>query len=149
MFLVTASPSQAFIDALKDALDADATLMDLVTGVYGHLPESARTSFPYLVLGYRHLDDGQARSMALPGGRISVQLDGWSHHKGASEMHAILSRVRVLLERRDLRIPGFALVQGSLTCEMEDVFFEPDEDKPQDGLYRGIQRWTAEIDEAA
>lgn len=149
MFFVTGSPTQAFVDALKSRLEGDATLMALIEGVFGHLPEDVRTPYPYLVIGQRHLDEGQTRSMSLPGGQVSVQLDGWSDHEGASEMHAILSRVRVLLERHSLRLDDFALVQGSLRCEFEDVFDEPDEDAPEKLLYRGIQRWDAEIDEAA
>lgn len=149
MFVVTGSPTQAFVDAMKTRLEADATLMALVEGVYGHLSEAARTAYPYIVIGYRHLDDGNTRSMGLAGGRCEVQLDVFSDHKGASEAHAILSRLRVLLERVTLRLNGFVMVQGSLACEMEDVFDEPDEDKPQSKLYHGVQRWGAEIDEAA
>jgi hypothetical protein len=148
-YVVTGSPTQAFVDALKARLESDATLMAMITGVFGHLSEATRTAYPYLVLGYRHLDEGQARSMSLPGGKTQVQLDGWSDHKGGSEMHAILSRSRVLLDRFPLRVKGYTLMAGSLTCEFEDVFDEPDEDKPQSKLYRGIQRWSAEIDEAA
>src|SRR5687767_9953744 len=99
-YTATASPTQAFVDALKTRLEDDATLMALIEGVYGHVSEAARTAYPYLVIGYRHLDEGQARSMGLAGGNVQVQLDGWSAHKGASEMHTVLSRVRALLQRQ-------------------------------------------------
>lgn len=149
MFVVTGSPTQAFVDALRAALTSDVTLMALITGVYGHVSEADRTAYPYLVLGDRHLDEGQARSMAMSGGRTSVQLDGWSAHKGGSEMHAILSRARIVLERRTLTVLGFSMMAGSLTCEFEDILDEPDADNPKKTLYHGIQQWVAEIDEAA
>lgn len=148
MFTVTGSPTQAFVDALKTALVGEAALMALVTGVFGHLSEAARTGYPYLVLGRRsRLNDGGA--MQIAGGHVSVQLDGWSAHKGASEMHAILSLVTKTLERRAIVVSGYSIVQGSLTCELEDVFDEPDEDKPDARLYHGVQRWTAEIHETS
>lgn len=149
MFVVTGSPTQAVIDALKARLDGDAVLAALIEGVYGHVSETARVNYPYLVLGQRHLEEGPTRSMGLGGGRVVVQIDGWSDAKGASEMHGILSRVRVLLERRPLAVDGFRVVDGSLTCEMEEVFDEADEDSPERRLYRGIQRWALEIDEVS
>ncbi len=149
-FAQLGSPTQAFVDAVNTRLKADGALIALVTGVFGHLSQAARTNYPYLVLGYRHLDDGNARAMGNAGGRVALQVDGWSDHKGASEMQAICSRVRALLERQTLTLAGgFRMMAGSLTCEMEDVFDEPDEDKPDQILYHGTMRWVAEIDEAA
>ena len=43
---------------------------------------------------------------------------------------------------------GNPVVEGSLMREMQEVFDEPDEDKPNARLYRLVQRWTAEIHEA-
>ncbi len=149
MFAILGSPTQAFVDALKAALEADATLMAMIEGVFGHVSDAARTRYPYLVLGQRHLDEGNARSMGVAGGRTEIQLDGWSDHKGASEMHAILSRARAVLDRRTLRVAPFTMMAGSLSCEFEDVFDEPDEDAPSKRLYHGVQRWGAEIDGAA
>jgi hypothetical protein len=142
------SPVQAFVDALRTALLADATLTALLstaTAVYGYVPEAARTAYPYLVLGHRTADrDGGA--MQVAGGKVTVQLDGWSSHRGASEMQAILSRVSVVLERQTVTVTGFTLIQNSLTCELEGVFEEPDEDAPERRLYHGVQRWTALIE---
>lgn len=147
MFTATGSPTQAVIDAMKDALDADAPLDALITGVYGHLSEVARTSYPYVVLGRRHRrNDGGA--MQVAGGQVTVDLDIWSDHKGPSKAHAICSRIVEILERRDLALEGFTLIKGSLTCEFEDVFDEPDEDKPGSRLYHGVQRWICETHES-
>jgi hypothetical protein len=143
---VIGSPVQAFVDALKRALLADATLVALVTGVYGYVPEASRTDFPYLVLGMR-TSDRDAGAMTLPGANVTVQLDGWSDHKGASEIEAILSRVAFLFERGTLALSGgYSMIVGSLTCEFQQVFVEPDADMPEQLLYHGLQRWRATID---
>lgn len=148
MFMVSASPTQAFADAMAARLDGDATLMALVEGNYGHLSERQRTVYPYNQIGDKTLDQGDTRSMGLAGGRVEIQLHTWSDHKGDSEVLAIQSRNRALLERETLTLAGFVMVRGSLHCEAEMVFFDEDVDKPQNSLYHGVQRWVAEIDEA-
>lgn len=147
MFTSTGSPVIAFVDAFRNALIADSTLMAMVTGVFGHLSEAARTNYPYLVIG-RRTRDNSSGAMQIAGGMVSIQLDGWSDNKGALEMQQIQSRVAALMERRPLFVNGYAMVYGSLTCEYEEVFDEPDEDKPDARLYHGVQRWSAEIHEA-
>jgi hypothetical protein len=147
MFAATGSPTQALVDAIRITLTADAPLAALVTGIYGHVSEAARTAYPYVVLGRRsRLNDSGAQQVA--GGHVSLQIDVWSDHKGPSEVHSIQGRIARLLERANLPVSGFALIQGSLTCEFEDVFDEPDVDKPDARLYHGVQRWTAELHEA-
>lgn len=147
MFTSTGSPVQPFVDALRQALRADAAFMAMVTGLYGDLPASARTAYPYVVLGQRSRQNDSG-AMGVAGGHVTVQLDCWSAHRGASEVHAILSRIAVVLERAPLRVSGFDLLHGSLTCELEDVTDEPDPDMPEKRLYHGLQRWTAEIHES-
>ncbi len=110
MFAVSGSPVQPFVDAFKAALEADTTLMALIEGVFGHLRETDATAFPYLVLGRRNRTD--AGAMGLAGNRVSMQLDGWSDHKGASEMHAILGHTSRILERRTLSVRGFQMIGG-------------------------------------
>lgn len=143
------SPVQAFVDAMRAALLADATLtaqLATTAAVYGYVPEASRAEFPYLVLGARTADR-DAGAMQLPGSNVTVQLDGWSDHKGASEMEGILSRVAFLFERQTLRLSGgFEMIAGSLTCEFQQVFQEPDADMPEQVLYHGMQRWRALID---
>lgn len=145
---VTGSPTQALVDAIRVTLTGDATLMALVTGVFGHLSEAARTAYPYIVLGRRSRNnDGGA--MQIAGGLATLQLDVWSDHNGPSQVHAIQSRVSVLLERRSLSLTGFSLRPGSLTCELEEVFDEDDPDSPDRLLYHGVQRWTGDVEEVA
>jgi len=148
MLTVTADPTVAFVDAVKARLEADTPLAALVTGVYGHVSEAARVAYPYLVLG-RRTSDSSSGAMGIAGGRVTLQIDGWSAAKGPNQISAIGSRVYAVLYRHTLAVTGFALVQGSLDREMQEVFDEPDEDKPGNRLYRLVQRWSAEIHEAA
>ena len=147
MFTVTADPTVAFVDAIKARLSADAQLVALVTGIFGHLSEAARVAYPYLVLG-RRTSNNEGGAMGLAGGQVTLQIDGWSNAKGPYAISSIGSRVYAVLERQPLSVSGFALVEGSLTREFQEVFDEPDEDKPDSRLYRLVQRWTAEIDES-
>jgi hypothetical protein len=146
MFTVTADPTVAFVDAFKAVLTADSTLVALVTGIYGHLSEAARTPYPYVVLGRR--DRSDAGAMQIAGSMITLQVDVWSDGKGPYAASRIVSRIYALLERRALVVPGFACLPGSLTCEGQEIFDEPDEDKPGSRLYHGVQRWVAEIHES-
>lgn len=156
-FAVTASPKQAFIDALKSKLEADTVLMGTVasgglgvTGIFGHVSETVRKAYPYVVFGYEHEDDeGAAGAMGLAGSRVEVTLDIYSAHKGKSEARAIGSRIYAICERQPLRVKGFALMVGSVHREFEDIDDEPDEDAPSKRLYHGVQRWGAVLDEAA
>lgn len=150
MFTVTADPTIAFADAIHAVLTADTGtggLTTLVTGIYGHLSEAARTAYPYVVLG-RTTRTGDTGAMQIAGSRVSLQIDTWSDAKGPYAASQIVSRIYALLERRRLVVPGFSCVEGSLTCEYTEIFDEPDEDKPGSRLYHGVQRWVAEIHES-
>lgn len=153
-FTATREPVIAFVDAVKTVLAADAVLaagatnVRAVAGIFGHLPEAARTSYPYLVLGQRTVS-GDAGTMQRAGALITLQIDGWSDAKGPFEIESIGSRVFALLERRrGFAVPGFDVVDGSLHREFGDYFDEPDEDKPGARLYRMVQRWTVEVHES-
>ena len=147
--IVTGSPVQAVVDAIKTRLSADATLTGLCTGgVYGARPRGTRTTFPYLSIGRTSLDDN-AFAMTREGGRVSVQIDGWSATNGPYQMRTIQGRTRALLQRAPLTESGFTPVAGSLTCELEEVFDERDEDMPDRTLYHGVQRWAIDVEESA
>lgn len=139
------SPVQGFVDAIKAALEADTALMAVVTAVTGHVSETDRAVYPYLVIGRRSKSDGGA--MTVAGNRLTVQLDWWSDHRGPSEAQTIGGHVARILERAPLRIAGYDVIAGSMTCELEEVFDEPDADMPGQKLYHGVQRWTAEVHE--
>ena len=148
MFTVTAEPKEAFRLAVGARLRADAALMAILSGIFGRLSDAARVPYPYLVFGRQSMTR-DAGAMGVAGAIVSLQLDGWSDYKGPAEMDAILSRVSVRLERQTLLVPGFVMVEGSLTCELSESFEEADEDTPDLRLVHGVQRWTAEIHEAS
>src|SRR5262245_62467548 len=110
----------------------------MVTSITGALPRGTRTTYPVLVLGRRTFD-GEGGAQQLAGGRAMLQIDVWSQKNGPFEATSILSRVRQLLERRTLNVSGFSMIVGSLHCELEEVFDEPDEDAPEQTLYHGVQ----------
>lgn len=150
MFTVTADPTVAVTDAIAAVLAADTGtngLITLVTGVYGHVSEAARTAYPYVVLG-RTSRTGDAGAMQIAGSRVTLQIDTWSDAKGPYVASRIVSRIYALLERRRLDVHGFTCVDGSLTCEYQEIFDEPDADKPGSRLYHGVQHWVAEIHES-
>lgn len=149
MPLTIGSPVTALVDGILAALTADVTLMALVTSITGHVDGDARLPYPYIVLGHRTRQNDSG-AMQIAGGHVSVQLDCWSDAKGPFTVQAILSRVAVLLERVNVAVTGYTLVQYSLSCDMEEIFDEPDSDtklvaSPEQRLYHGVQRWTAEI----
>jgi hypothetical protein len=148
MYAVSAEPTIAVVDAIKAVLDGDATLRAMVTGIYGHVSETAAKAYPYLVLG-RRTTDGDAGAMQSAGTIVTVQIDGWSSAKGPYEIEAIGSRVFRLLERRaGFEVPGFAVVAQSLHRESGFYDVEFDETMPQRSLYRLMQMWTVEIHES-
>lgn len=139
-----ASPLQPFALAFRAKLQADALLMAVVSGVYGHLSEAARVAYPYSVIGRRHRDNSGG-AMQAPGGRLTLQVDTWSEHKGPAEVASIQSRISELCERKPIAVPGFDVIGGSLTCDFEDIFDEVDPDSPERRLYHGVMLWGAEI----
>ena len=148
MPLVSADPTVAFVDGVKAILSADATLTAMVTGIYGHVSEAARTAYPYLVLGRRRSDSASG-AMGVGGGFVQLQIDGWSDAKGPYQITNIASRVYVLLFRQAVSIGSFGLVSGSVDRDFQEVFDEPDEDQPEQRLYRLVQLWRSEIHETA
>lgn len=151
---VSAEPMEAVADAMRTRLAADVTLMTTppsgvtaLSGVYGRMPESSRTAYPFVVVGDRSLR-GDGFAMQRHGGEVSVQLDVFSAAKGSHETHAILSRISTLLSRYPLRVVGFTPMDGSLRRELSDVTYEPDADAPERALYHGVQRWEIDVEDS-
>lgn len=145
-FTVTGSPVVPFVDAVKAALVADVALMGLITGVYGGTSRADPTVLPYVQLG-RRAAMGDGFAMQKAGADVSLQIDVWSEKNGAYEASRIAGEVRRVLARTPLVLVGFTLILGSVTCEMEEVFEEPDADMPDRALYHAVQRWQASLEE--
>jgi Protein of unknown function (DUF3168) len=145
---VTGSPSPAFADALFARLQADSVLAALATsGIFGSLPDNARTQYPYVVVGRTELRPGGAGAMQREGGTVDVFVDVWSSFNGPNEAQAIQSRIRALLLRADVSPVGFALYAGSVECKEELCFWEFDTDMPERKLWHGVQQWTGLLEE--
>ncbi len=151
-FPSTGSPVGAVAAGIRARLVADATLMALVSGVYGHVSEHARVSYPFLVIGQR-TGTGDAGAMQTSGSGVTVQIDCFNGRNpdaatnvlGPGPVHAVQSRVYTLLERHAIAVTGYALIEGSLHREFEDVTDEPDEDAGDQRVYHGVQRWSCEV----
>ena len=102
MFMVSDEPTQAFVDAIRTRLKADAAMVALASGgIWDHVSGESRTSYPYIVLGRRGMTR-DVGAMQVPGGRVTLHIDGWSNYLGQYEMAQILSRISILLERATL-----------------------------------------------
>lgn len=153
MFLATGNAAEAVMDAVLPALKADASLVALVTGIYGHVPRAERANHPYVSISDAALFQGDFGAMGRGGGRVVFSLDVWSSNAGSSAhgphtVHEILARCLVVLERQDVSLTvGFTLASGSLHCTESRVFDEPDPEIPKESLYHGHQAWEALVDE--
>ena len=147
-FLATGNELEAVVDAVVPALKGDSPLVALVTGIYGHVPQAARTSHPYVRVSEPLLLPDDFGGMGIGGGKVLFAIDVWSNAKGPHAVRVILARLRKVLERRDLVIVGFKLAGGSLHCTESKDFTEPDPDMPEQMLYHGHQAWEALVDEA-
>lgn len=152
---VTGSWAGPFADALLRALVADETLLTLLgrgdpalgaNRVTASQKDQRQRGFPRIVGARREATD-QGGALQLEGGQAVLWLDVWSDLNGPHEVHQLQSRVRALLQRRRLTVDGFRLVEGSLTCAEELVFPDFDPDMPQQGLFHGVQKWAADVDE--
>ncbi len=149
---VSGSPLFAFADAIFQRLNTDATLLALAPGgVDAGMPESDLINpidtGAVVYLGHRTLGK-RAGAMQREGGNASVVVDVWSAYHGPIETQTIQSRIRVLLQRQDLPVAGFALYGGSLICDDEQCFQDYHPDLPQlDALFHGVQRWVGLLEE--
>src|SRR3990167_4233426 len=153
MFLATGNAQEAVVDAVVPLLKADAALVALLGGqkVYGHVPQSVRTTHPYVRVSNPALRQDDYGAMGVGGGRVTFDLDTWGGNsatgKGPHAVRAVLARVLTVLERGTLTLIGFQCAGGSLHCQDSVVFDEPDPDKPEELLYHGHQTWEALVDE--
>lgn len=147
---VTGSPLGAFGDAIYARLAADVALLALAPGgVYASPPRDVRVPLPYVLVGQRREMTDQGGAMQIEGGLASIWVDVWSDKNGPAETQDILSRIRLLLQRQLLPVPGYSMIERSLTCPEELVTTAPDPDLPTRELFHGLQRWNADLEEAA
>ncbi len=150
---VTGTPLAPFADALFGHLAADPTLVGLATGgVYAALPRDVPVVMPYVLVGQRRefrlrSSLSGAGSMQREGGRATVWVDVFSAYNGPAEAEDLQARIRILCQRVNVAVPGFFLTAGSLECEEELVYDEPDPNLPTKSIFHGVQSWGADLEE--
>lgn len=142
------SPVSPFSDAMLATLKGDATLVALVPGgIYTAMPHGTTVHFPYIVLTRAGYFTGGVGAMGLEGVRVWIDLDVWSEKNSPYESEQILSRVRYLLQRGTLTLPGYSMYGNSLDCDEERVLPDFDPDMPSRSLFHGVQHWAALVEE--
>lgn len=152
MTVVLGTPLAPFADAIFTRLSADAILVAMLAGgVVASLPKASRTNRPYVVVGSERelIDNGQAGAMSREGGEGFVVIDVFSDYHGPSQAQDIQARIRVLLQRTDLAVPGYVLYGGSLIVKDERVIPDYDPDMPERSGFHGVQHVTGLLEELA
>lgn len=146
---VTGSPLGPFALAVFNALKNDASLAALATGgVHAQLPSGVETPCPYVVIGRRTMAP-EGGTVVTDGNRVSVWLDVWSDYAGPGQAQQILSRIRAVLHRAALEVPGYRVTKFSITCREEHCFRDTDPELEGKSFYHGVQEWTSLLEEAA
>lgn len=92
--------------AVYATLSGDATLTNMVTGVFSHVPE--RTTFPYIVLGEADSQDFSTKTSIAE--MIIMPVLIFSRVRGSKEALDIMARVKELLNQAALVLVGCSLV---------------------------------------
>lgn len=109
---------------LQQAIHARLTgrpqLMDLVSGVYDEVPETA--AFPYV--SYGSITESVADAHNQRGLDVSVVLHIWSKYRGFKEAALILDQLDAALDRQPLAVTGFTDV--SVAHQLHTELRDPD-----------------------
>ena len=100
--MTSPSPLLPVQQALYSRLTGDSALMDLITGVYDYVPETA--VYPYLVLG-EAIETPDNRHGGF-GRQTVATLHVWTRHRGHSRGLTIGAQVTALLDHQPLTITG-------------------------------------------
>lgn len=110
--------------ALYGALVADAELMEMLLGVYDHVPETA--AFPYAVFGEAAIEPW---GLLHPSAHLcQFRIDIYSRKGGQKELMRIASLIRSALHDTPLLAPGWNIA-------LVDVL-EADTERRPDGITR-------------
>jgi hypothetical protein len=120
--------------AIYSALNGDAALSALVTGVYDDVPEG--TAYPYVVLGE---DTGiNFGSKTLDGLEYTLTIHAWSQYRGRKEVKEIMEAIYDALHDASLSVTDATLV--NIRQEFETTLMDAD------GLTRhGVMRFRAVV----
>lgn len=118
--------------AIYAALDGDAALGNMITGIFDHVPQD--TGYPYVTIGEMRAKDYSTKT--TQGAEIDVTVNVISRDKGSKTCLDILARIHDLLHDADLALA---------TCTLVSIRFTSTEiNRRADGLtYQGINRFRA------
>ena len=118
--------------AVYDRLVTDPVLSGLITGVYDHVPQSAR--YPYISLGGSNVTDWSTKTFKGQDHRFELHI--WSSKPGHKEIKLLQEAVKNALDDVELVLDGHDLVL--LRFEFGQLLFE------QSGpLYHAVNRFRA------
>lgn len=127
--------------AIYQRLTGEASVMNLVTGVYDHVPQvddpEDASDFPYITIGSDNLLPFDTDTSV--GSDATIQIHVWSRHRGRSQIKEIQGAIYASLHRYSLPVADNHLV--GVEWEWADSVMDPD------GITRqGIQRFRITIE---
>ena len=127
--------------SLFTALDGDAVLSQVITGVHSFVPE--RTAFPYIVLGDFLGRDYDTKTEN--GSEMAFDVDVYSRGRSTKETHQILGHVHRILHQADLSVSGHKLANLRW-----DGFSTIRKERTDNNItFHGIMRFRAKTQEDA
>ncbi len=120
--------------AIFAALDGDATLSNMITGVFDHVPQDAE--YPYVTIGDMRSSDLSTKTTQAA--EIDVTINTYTRSKGSKANLDILARINELLHDAELTLA---------TCTLVSLRFASSEvTRRSDGFtYQGIVRFRAVV----
>lgn len=106
--------------AIYVRLTGDATLMNLITGVFDHVPEG--TDKPYVVVGEAFATPRNSQDRF--GRRTAQNIHVWSDQLGYSQVNQIANRIIALLDHQPLTVTGHDVVLANF--EFQQTLDDPD-----------------------
>ena len=122
-------------------VEADATLMGQIAGIYDSIPENPYgVRSTYISFGPEFVDEYTADCLKRQGN--VVQLDVWSKAVGRVECKQVCARLKSLIEGTDLQLTTFSGLSPNLV--LQRVVGDP-----QDGVTHGVLQFRFEIETPA
>lgn len=107
--------------AVQDALEGDAALAAMITGVFDHVPPAGQ-AFPFVVLAEKSEKAFDTFSRAGISGALVLDLR--SRAVGDAELLSIYDRIKEVLDAQPLALTGFTVVSGRTS--LTKTFVDPD-----------------------
>ena len=108
-------------EAIYTALDDDASLGALITGIYDFVPQD-EVAFPYITIGNDTAIDWSAKN--FDGMEHTVVVDVWDQNTNRIPLKKIGEAVYNVLHNQTIAISGQNMV--NIRCEFEQTLRDPD-----------------------